>query len=241
MAQIRSVEGQVELKCHPDKFFDVWASNAHLISKRSPNKIAKVELVDGEWNKWGSREEEMAQLQRIESQIELKCHADKFFEVWASKAHLISKITPNKVAKVELVEGEWDKIITVRPLNFGKDKSGGAGLREQIVEELTCFCLLLSAARLFVLFCEALFLLPPAGYLFFSLLLLWVAVMLGCSLGATRIFIRFGLDYIPMVRTRGGVTFKKRRGLRSLTGGVKLKDTGACIHLDDEDEEHIDG
>ncbi|XP_021738847.1 MLP-like protein 43 [Chenopodium quinoa] len=83
----------------------------------------------------------MAQLQRIESQIELKCHADKFFEVWASKAHLISKITPNKVAKVELVEGEWDKvgaIITVRPLNFGKDKSGGAGLREQIVEVQSC-------------------------------------------------------------------------------------------------------
>uniref|UniRef100_A0A803MVN9 Uncharacterized protein n=1 Tax=Chenopodium quinoa TaxID=63459 RepID=A0A803MVN9_CHEQI len=59
--------------------------------------------------------------------------------------------------------------------------------------------------------------------------------------GATRIFIRFGLDFIPMVRTRGGATFKKRRGLRSSTGGVKLKDTGACINLDHEDEEHIDG
>ncbi|XP_021726394.1 uncharacterized protein LOC110693570 isoform X2 [Chenopodium quinoa] len=44
-----------------------------------------------------------------------------------------------------------------------------------------------------------------------------------------------------MVRTRGGATFKKRRGLRSSTGGVKLKDTGACINLDHEDEEHIDG
>ncbi|XP_021762578.1 uncharacterized protein LOC110727327 isoform X1 [Chenopodium quinoa] len=59
--------------------------------------------------------------------------------------------------------------------------------------------------------------------------------------GATRIFIRFGLDFITMVRTRGGATFKKRRGLRSSTGGVKLKDTGACINLDHEDEEHIDG
>ncbi|XP_021717396.1 uncharacterized protein LOC110685217 isoform X1 [Chenopodium quinoa] len=58
--------------------------------------------------------------------------------------------------------------------------------------------------------------------------------------GATRIFIRFGLDFITMVRTRGGATFKKRRGLRSSTGGVKLKDTGACINLDHEDEEHID-
>ncbi|XP_021739488.1 MLP-like protein 43 [Chenopodium quinoa] len=56
------------------------------------------------------REEEVAQLERIESQVELKCHADKFFDVWASKAHLISKITPNKVAKVELVEGDWDKV-----------------------------------------------------------------------------------------------------------------------------------
>uniref|UniRef100_A0A803NEL5 Bet v I/Major latex protein domain-containing protein n=1 Tax=Chenopodium quinoa TaxID=63459 RepID=A0A803NEL5_CHEQI len=54
MAQLRSVEGQVELKCHADNFFDVWAGKAHLISKISPNKIAKVELVEGEWNKVGA-------------------------------------------------------------------------------------------------------------------------------------------------------------------------------------------
>uniref|UniRef100_A0A803NDP6 Bet v I/Major latex protein domain-containing protein n=1 Tax=Chenopodium quinoa TaxID=63459 RepID=A0A803NDP6_CHEQI len=47
----------------------------------------------------------MAQLQRVEGQPVLKCHADKFFDIWSSKAHLIPKISPHKVANVELVEG----------------------------------------------------------------------------------------------------------------------------------------
>ncbi|CAO2825924.1 unnamed protein product [Amaranthus hypochondriacus] len=51
----------------------------------------------------------MAQIQRVEGQVELKCHVDKFFDIWACKTHQIPNIIPNNVSKIELHDGEWDK------------------------------------------------------------------------------------------------------------------------------------
>ncbi|CAO2825923.1 unnamed protein product [Amaranthus hypochondriacus] len=51
----------------------------------------------------------MAQIQRVEGQVELKCHANKFFDIWACKTHQIPNIIPNQISKIELHDGEWDK------------------------------------------------------------------------------------------------------------------------------------
>ncbi|KAL9230326.1 hypothetical protein vseg_005692 [Gypsophila vaccaria] len=61
----------------------------------------------------------MAQLHRVEGQIELKSHANKFYEIWARKPNLISKWCPNKYPKIELNEGtSWDSLGAVITWNF---------------------------------------------------------------------------------------------------------------------------
>lgn len=52
----------------------------------------------------------MAQLQRVKGQADLKSNADKFFDVWSHKLHLLSTLCPDKFPKVELNEGQWGKV-----------------------------------------------------------------------------------------------------------------------------------
>ncbi|KAH9604966.1 hypothetical protein KSS87_001783 [Heliosperma pusillum] len=49
----------------------------------------------------------MAQIKKAEGQIEIKSHADKFFELWTRKSHLISEWCPEKYPKIELHEGSF--------------------------------------------------------------------------------------------------------------------------------------
>lgn len=61
----------------------------------------------------------MAQLQRVEGQTQLKCDADKFFDVWARKTFLVSKMCPQKFPKIELKNGScWDKVNSVYVWNY---------------------------------------------------------------------------------------------------------------------------
>ena len=52
----------------------------------------------------------MNQPQRVEGEAELKCGADKFFDVWAQKPYLVTKMCPNKYPKIELHQGDWNKV-----------------------------------------------------------------------------------------------------------------------------------
>ncbi|XP_074275461.1 MLP-like protein 43 [Silene latifolia] len=52
MAQLRKAEGQIEMKCDADKFFNVWTQSTNLVSKMSPNCFPKIELHQG--NSWHS-------------------------------------------------------------------------------------------------------------------------------------------------------------------------------------------
>ncbi|KNA20603.1 hypothetical protein SOVF_050850 [Spinacia oleracea] len=47
MAQLQKVEGQTQLKCQADKFFDIWVHNIFLVSKMSPLNFPKIELNEG--------------------------------------------------------------------------------------------------------------------------------------------------------------------------------------------------
>ncbi|KAK9698393.1 hypothetical protein RND81_08G101200 [Saponaria officinalis] len=60
----------------------------------------------------------MAKIQRVEGEIELKCEADKFFEVWARKPYLASKMCPDKHPKIELHEGDWDSVGSILTWNY---------------------------------------------------------------------------------------------------------------------------
>ncbi|KAL2940074.1 hypothetical protein RDABS01_001456 [Bienertia sinuspersici] len=51
MAKLQKVEGQTELKCHADKFFDAWACKPLQIPKMCANKITKLEVQEGECHK----------------------------------------------------------------------------------------------------------------------------------------------------------------------------------------------
>ena len=50
----------------------------------------------------------MAQLQRVDGQVELKCHADMNFDLWANKINLFLIICPDKIKNMH-VEGQWNK------------------------------------------------------------------------------------------------------------------------------------
>ena len=54
MAQLQKVEGQIELKCHADKFFNVCARTLYLVCGKCPHKIPNIELHKGDWGKVGA-------------------------------------------------------------------------------------------------------------------------------------------------------------------------------------------
>ncbi|XP_021735387.1 MLP-like protein 31 [Chenopodium quinoa] len=79
----------------------------------------------------------MSQLQRVEDQTELKCDADKFFEIWAHKPFLVPKMCPNKIQKAELNEGEcWDRVGAVITWNYVIDEVGERAIVKTKIEEL---------------------------------------------------------------------------------------------------------
>ncbi|KAL2897754.1 MLP-like protein 43 [Bienertia sinuspersici] len=54
MARFLEVEGQIELKCHADKFFAAWVCKPLQIPNMCANKITKLELQDGEGHTVGA-------------------------------------------------------------------------------------------------------------------------------------------------------------------------------------------
>uniref|UniRef100_A0A803NDP4 Bet v I/Major latex protein domain-containing protein n=1 Tax=Chenopodium quinoa TaxID=63459 RepID=A0A803NDP4_CHEQI len=78
----------------------------------------------------------MAQLQRVEGQAELKCDANKFFEIWGQNPSLVSKMCPIKFPKVELNEGEcWDRVGSVITWSYVIDEIGEHAFVKTRVEE----------------------------------------------------------------------------------------------------------
>ncbi|KAK9725844.1 hypothetical protein RND81_05G173500 [Saponaria officinalis] len=76
----------------------------------------------------------MAKIQRVEGEIELKCEADEFFEVWARKPYLASKMCPNKHPKIELHEGNWDSVGSILTWNYVLDDGERSFVRTKIEE-----------------------------------------------------------------------------------------------------------
>ena len=56
----------------------------------------------------------MAQIAKMEAQVEIKSPSNKFYEVLSSKAHLLPKACPDKIKSIEVVEGDWKSVGSVK-------------------------------------------------------------------------------------------------------------------------------
>ena len=63
---------------------------------------------------WFPKKEEMAQIDKMETHVEKKSPANEFYEVFSSKAHLIPKACPDKIKSIEVVEGDWKSVGSVK-------------------------------------------------------------------------------------------------------------------------------
>ena len=56
----------------------------------------------------------MAQIAKIEVQLEIKSSAEKFYEVFRSKQYLLPKICPDVVKNIKLIEGDWESVGSIK-------------------------------------------------------------------------------------------------------------------------------
>ncbi|XP_039173790.1 MLP-like protein 328 [Eucalyptus grandis] len=55
----------------------------------------------------------MAQLVKVEAQVELESPAEKVFDIFRRKSYLFPEIAPHVVKDVKLVSGDWDSVGSV--------------------------------------------------------------------------------------------------------------------------------
>ncbi|GKV38632.1 hypothetical protein SLEP1_g46521 [Rubroshorea leprosula] len=71
---------------------------------------------------------------KLEADVEMKCSAEKFHEVFCSRPHHISNVTPDNIQGVELHEGEWGAVGSVICWSYVHD--GEAKIAKEIVEAI---------------------------------------------------------------------------------------------------------
>lgn len=54
MAQLRRLHLETEIKCSPDKLFDVYKNKIGLLAKISPDKLRSIEVLEGDGKTVGS-------------------------------------------------------------------------------------------------------------------------------------------------------------------------------------------
>ena len=60
----------------------------------------------------------MAQIAKIELQTEIKAPAEKFFNIFRSKAHIQPSICPNLIKDVQLLKGDWETVGSVKQWTY---------------------------------------------------------------------------------------------------------------------------
>lgn len=60
----------------------------------------------------------MAKSGKLETNVEIKSHADRFHEFFAQRPYEICNISPDKVPSHKLLEGEWGKVGCVFLWNY---------------------------------------------------------------------------------------------------------------------------
>ncbi|GMI75180.1 MLP-like protein 423 [Hibiscus trionum] len=74
----------------------------------------------------------MAQLKRIECQIEIKSSADKFFDVFKNKLYLMPKLPNQAVTDIKLLQGNWNSEGSFRLWHFVIDGGKTESVKEML-------------------------------------------------------------------------------------------------------------
>ena len=70
----------------------------------------------------------MAQLTKMESQVDIKSSAEKFFQTFCNKQNELPEMCPNVVKNMQLIKGDWQSVGSIRKWIFVP----GAGSSDQI-------------------------------------------------------------------------------------------------------------
>ncbi|CAL5430678.1 unnamed protein product [Camellia sinensis] len=76
----------------------------------------------------------MAEIFKLEGQTEVKCKADKFFEIFTCKSYLFPKICPEKIKSVQVLEGDWATMGSVKVWNYVPGGSESAKERIEAID-----------------------------------------------------------------------------------------------------------
>ncbi|KAL6295212.1 hypothetical protein ACE6H2_003354 [Prunus campanulata] len=76
----------------------------------------------------------MAESGKLETNVEIKSHADRFHEFFAQTPYEICNISPDKVPSHKLLEGEWGKVGCVFLWNYIED--GKATFSKELTEAI---------------------------------------------------------------------------------------------------------
>ncbi|XWS69347.1 hypothetical protein CRYUN_Cryun04dG0171500 [Craigia yunnanensis] len=74
----------------------------------------------------------MAQIAKMEVQTEIKSSADKFYDVFRNKLHLMLKISPQQFKDGKVVEGDWKSVGSVREWTYAA--AGSIETRKEAIE-----------------------------------------------------------------------------------------------------------
>ncbi|PON53315.1 Bet v I type allergen [Parasponia andersonii] len=56
----------------------------------------------------------MAQRAKSEVQLELKCSAQSFYEIFRSKQHLLPKVCPELIKDINVIKGDWESLGSIK-------------------------------------------------------------------------------------------------------------------------------
>lgn len=64
------------------------------------------------------KQERMAQIAKMESQVDIKSSAEKFFQTFCNKQNELPKMCPNVVKDLQLIKGDWQSVGSIRKWIF---------------------------------------------------------------------------------------------------------------------------
>ncbi|KAJ7942977.1 MLP-like protein 28 [Quillaja saponaria] len=74
----------------------------------------------------------MALQGKVETEVEIKVPADKFYNIWSKQAHHASTASPNNIQTVHVHEGDWEQEGSIKVWNYNLDGSPGV-FKEKVV------------------------------------------------------------------------------------------------------------
>ncbi|KAA3483054.1 MLP-like protein 31 [Gossypium australe] len=79
----------------------------------------------------------MAQIRRMDCKVEVKSSADRFFDAFNTKAHLMPKMSTRLISDVKLLQGDWNSLGSVRMWYYASQGKSAAckEVRENVDEK----------------------------------------------------------------------------------------------------------